>query len=182
MAGDNTPPSRRDSRSLGLPKSGGKLAKTPKSPTTNSCTCNDAPRTPETSATAYMPSHLLGALETMKYIYRDSGYALSTAELIRVIYIGDIFIRRDATNFISFQLSEVRNNFYTPELNSPYTLPLINAMPPSFTDVIKDDGTSSSAISELNSDLFTHSGDDDDASSDSTLNVTTPKSPRKGAG
>ena len=77
MAGDSTPPSRRDSRSLGLPESSGKLAKTSKSPTTKSCTCNDAPRTQETLATAYMPSHFLGALETMKYIYRDSRYALN---------------------------------------------------------------------------------------------------------
>ena len=54
-------------------------------------------------------------------------------------------------------------------------------MPPSFTIVIEDDDASSSAISELDSDRFTHSGDDD-ASSDSTPNtppVTTPKSPRK---
>ena len=36
-----------------------------------------------------------------------------------------------------------------------------------------------STISKLNPDQFTYSGDDDDASSDSTPNVTTPKSPRK---
>ena len=35
---------------------------------------------------------------------------------------------------------------------TPYTLPLINAMPPLSTNVIDDDDTSSSAISELNSD------------------------------
>jgi len=51
-------------------------------------------------------------------------------------------------------------------------------MPPSSTDVIEDDDTSSSAISELDSDRFTYSGGDD-ASSDSTPNVTTSKSPRK---
>ena len=67
-----------------------------------------------------------------------------------------------------------------PRAQSPrYTLPLINAMPPSSTDVTEDDDTSSSAISELNPDRFTHSGGDDDASSDSTPNVTTPKSPCK---
>jgi len=52
-------------------------------------------------------------------------------------------------------------------------------MPPSSTNVIKDDDTSSSAISELDSDRFTYSSGDSDASSDSTPNVTTPKSPRK---
>ena len=55
-------------------------------------------------------------------------------------------------------------------------------MRPSPTNVIEDDDTSSSAISELDPDRFTHSGDEDDASSDSTPNtptVTTPKSPRK---
>ena len=49
-------------------------------------------------------------------------------------------------------------------------------MPHSFTDIIKDDNTSSFAI------RFTHSSGDDDASSDSVLNtliVTTPKSPYK---
>jgi hypothetical protein len=55
--------------------------------------------------------------------------------------------------------------------NPPYTHPLINAMPPSSTIVIEDDDTSSSAISELDSDQFTHSGDDD-ALSDSTPNTT----------
>jgi hypothetical protein len=55
-------------------------------------------------------------------------------------------------------------------------------MPPSSTNVIEDDDTSSPAISELDSDHFTHSGGDDDASSDSTPNtptVTIPKSPLK---
>ena len=74
------------------------------------------------------------------------------------------------------------NDFYTPlELNSPlprYTLPLINAMPLSQTNVIEDDGTSSSGISKLDSDQLTHSSDDD-ASSDSTPNVTTLKSAYK---
>ncbi|OCK97710.1 uncharacterized protein K441DRAFT_655621 [Cenococcum geophilum 1.58] len=51
-------------------------------------------------------------------------------------------------------------------------------MPPLFTNVIEDDDTSSSAISELDSDRFTHSGGDD-ALSDSTPNVTTTKSPRR---
>ncbi len=51
-------------------------------------------------------------------------------------------------------------------------------MPPSPTDVIEDDDASSPTISELDSDRFTYSGDDD-ASSDSTPNVTTPESPRK---
>ena len=58
-------------------------------------------------------------------------------------------------------------------------------MPPLSTNVIKDDDTSFSAISELDSDRFTYSGGDDDASSDydalsdSTPNVTTTKSPYK---
>jgi len=55
-------------------------------------------------------------------------------------------------------------------------------MPSSSTNVIEDDNTSPSAISKLDSDWFTHSGGDDDASSDSTLNIptiTTPKSPLK---
>ena len=47
------------------------------------------------------------------------------------------------------------------------TLPLINAMPPSSTNIIEDDDASS-AISELDPNRFTHSGGDDDASSDST--------------
>jgi len=51
-------------------------------------------------------------------------------------------------------------------------------MPPSPTDVIEDDDASSPTISELDSDRFTYSGDND-ASSDSTPNVTTPESPRK---
>ena len=49
------------------------------------------------------------------------------------------------------------------------------------TNVIEDDDTSPSAISELDSDRLTHSGGDDNASSNSTLNtptITTPKSPR----
>ena len=50
-------------------------------------------------------------------------------------------------------------------------------MPPSPTNVIEDDNTSSSAISELDLDQFTHSSGDDDALSDSIL--TTLKSPRK---
>ena len=60
---------------------------------------------------------------------------------------------------------------------TPYTLPLINAMPPLSTIVIDDDDASSSAISELDSDQFTYSGGDDDASSDSTPNILQP--PRK---
>jgi hypothetical protein len=64
-------------------------------------------------------------------------------------------------------------------------------MPPLSTNVIEDDNASSSAISELDSDRFTYSGGDDDASSDynassdydalsdSTPNVATTKSPRK---
>ena len=68
------------------------------------------------------------------------------------------------------------NNFYRP----PYTLPLINAVPPSSTNVINDDDISSSTTSKLDSDQFTHSGGDDDASDDASSNtipnVTTPKS------
>ena len=52
-------------------------------------------------------------------------------------------------------------------------------MPPLPTNVIKDDDTSSSAISKLDSNRFTYSGGDSDALSDFTPNVTTPKSPRK---
>jgi len=56
-------------------------------------------------------------------------------------------------------------------------------MPPLSTNIIEGDDTSSSAIPELDSDRFTHSGDgDDDTSSDSILNtltVNTPKSSRK---
>ena len=52
-------------------------------------------------------------------------------------------------------------------------------MPPSSTNLIDDDDTSSYTISELNSDRFTHSGGDNDASSDSTPNITTPESSRK---
>ena len=55
-----------------------------------------------------------------------------------------------------------------------YTLPLINTMPPSSANVIEDDDTFSSTISDLNADRFTHSGGDD-ASSDSTL-YTLPQS------
>ncbi|OCK91997.1 uncharacterized protein K441DRAFT_191785 [Cenococcum geophilum 1.58] len=50
-------------------------------------------------------------------------------------------------------------------------------MPPLSTTIIKDDDTSSFTISKLNSNQFTHSGDNN-ALSDSTLNtlpVTTPK-------
>lgn len=47
-------------------------------------------------------------------------------------------------------------------------------MPPLSTNIIEDNDTSSSAISELDSDQFTHSGGgDDDASSDSILNTLT---------
>jgi hypothetical protein len=45
--------------------------------------------------------------------------------------------------------------------------------------VIEDDDISSSAISELDSSRFTYSGGDDDVLSDSIVNVTTPKPPRK---
>ena len=53
-----------------------------------------------------------------------------------------------------------------------------NAMPLSSTNVIEDDDISSSAISELDSNRFTYSGGDD-VSSDSIVNITTPKPPRK---
>ncbi len=52
-------------------------------------------------------------------------------------------------------------------------------MPPLSTNVIDDDDTSSYAISELNSDQFTHFGGDNDASSDSIPTVITPESSRK---
>ena len=67
-------------------------------------------------------------------------------------------------------------NFCTPpELTPPPpdTLPLINAIPPSSTNVIED-GDISYPISEPDSNWFTHSGGND-ASSDSTLN-TLPQS------
>ena len=68
------------------------------------------------------------------------------------------------------------NNFYCP----PYTLPLINAIPHSSTNIINDDDTSSSTTSKLNSNRFTHSSSNNDASndalSDTIPNVTTPKS------
>ena len=51
-------------------------------------------------------------------------------------------------------------------------------MPPLPTDVIKDDNVSSPTISKLDSNRFTYSSDDD-ALSDSTLNIITPKSPYK---
>jgi hypothetical protein len=69
-----------------------------------------------------------------------------------------IFLRaeppaRQKTKSKAYMGCKNRARFYTPpELNPSYTLPLINVMPPSSTDVIKDDDTSSSAISELNSD------------------------------
>jgi hypothetical protein len=52
-------------------------------------------------------------------------------------------------------------------------------MPPLSTNAIEDDDISSSAISELDSNRFTYSSGDDDVSSDSIVNVTTPKPPRK---
>ena len=51
-------------------------------------------------------------------------------------------------------------------------------MPPLSTNIIKDNNTSS-AISELDSNQFTHSSGDNEASSDSTLNITTLKLPYK---
>jgi len=51
-------------------------------------------------------------------------------------------------------------------------------MPPLSTNVIDNDDTSST-ISKLDSDQFTYSGGNDDALSDSTPTVTTPKSPHK---
>jgi len=52
-------------------------------------------------------------------------------------------------------------------------------MPPSSTNVIDDDDTSSYAISELDSDQFTYSSGNNNASSDSTPNITTLESSRK---
>ena len=56
------------------------------------------------------------------------------------------------------------NDVYRP----PNTLPLINAMPPLSTNVINDDDTPSPTTSKLDSDRFTYSGGDDDASDDAS--------------
>ena len=54
---------------------------------------------------------------------------------------------------------------------------MINAIPPLSTIVIDDDDISSSAISELDSNQFTHFSGDNDILSDSILNTLQP--PRK---
>jgi len=56
----------------------------------------------------------------------------------------------------------------------PNILPLINAMPPSPTNVIKND--TSYFISEPIFDWFTHSGSNNNTFSNSAPTVTTPKS------
>jgi hypothetical protein len=63
---------------------------------------------------------------------------------------------------------------FTPlELAPRYTLPLINAIPPLSTNVIKDDNIPYSTISKLNSNWFTHSSGENDALSDSISNTST---------
>jgi len=52
----------------------------------------------------------------------------------------------------------------------PYTLPLTNAMPSLPPSVTDDDNITSSTLSELDSDQFTQSTEDD-VSSDSQLNT-----------
>jgi hypothetical protein len=60
------------------------------------------------------------------------------------------------------------NNFYHPF----YILPLINAVPPLFTNIIDNNNTFSSAISKFNFNQLTLSNSDDDASSDFTPTIT----------
>ena len=65
---------------------------------------------PETPAYAYTSSHSLKAFNAMTSLYKDPKYGLTPANIIKVIKVGDSFIREDAANFIFFHLNVIRNS------------------------------------------------------------------------